>query len=274
MGAGRVMGSRGVAGSPGPQAALAASLLRELLAAIDVASVPVCVSSCVPAAGRPCPPCPATCRPQALGCRHRSPPSRELHSGLPLAAVVLAVGQVGCLGPGWLCRGGVPLSPLQIFCTQGLEQVVVVHLQAGLHSLGSRGRGFEWPHKGPHGSLCHPRHPFLAVTPSSNPGYPPLGLAGRRQQGQCPWAGCSKGGWQWQELLVAQWPRSDKVMGCGGRHNSPPGFGHPGQWGGWGGAPRGGSTQSLAWLGLPFHQVGAVGTPPSPPAPQFPHKGL
>lgn len=121
-------------------------------------------------------PCPAG--------RPRSPPRRELRSGLRPVAAVPAIRQVRCSGPGWLCRGVVPSSLLQTFCTQRLEKVAAVHLQAGLRDLGSRGWGLRAAFRRSAWFPVLSPSPLLAVTPSPNPGSPLLRLAGRRQRGK------------------------------------------------------------------------------------------
>lgn len=171
MGAGSEMGSRGSPAAWHSPAAPAASLPWEVLAAIDVASVPVCVSLCVPATGRPCP-LAQLCQAAPHPCQGTGPlPAGSCAPGFGRWPRCQLSGSLGTQGR-WLCRGGVPLSPLQTFCTQGLEEVVaMVHLQTGLHNPRSRGGGFERAPEAPHGSLCCARRLSL-LSPFPQPQLP------------------------------------------------------------------------------------------------------
>lgn len=213
------------------------------------------------------------CQPQ----RDRCPPSQELRSGFSRGHGA-GCPAAGSSGLGWLCHGGVPLSPLQTFCTQGLEKVVVV----------ARVQGTTWGAE--EGAACGllqvPMAPrTVPITPPcchplSKPRFPSLGAARRRQGGKSLRAGCSQvgvvAGAAGHPLVTSSWgvwegsqpphlwfwaPRA--VWGL----TLLPG------WGGWG-APQGDSTQVLARLGLPSCWVGTMGTLPVPPGPQYPYKGL
>lgn len=166
-------GEPGGAGSPGPPAVPAASLPWEVLAAIDVASVTVCVSLCVPAtaAGSPCPP--------ALPHTAQAVPEGWVPSGRPVGTV-LPYGRLDARG-----RAGsaVPASPwplCRLFVPRdwGRWQRCPPGWPA---QLGSRGGSSEWPPAGLPASPCCPHHPSL-LSPLPQTGHPPLGLAGKRQR--------------------------------------------------------------------------------------------
>lgn len=141
----------------GSLAAPAASLPREVLAAIDVASVPVCVSSCVPAAaaGSPCPPCPVP--PGG----HGPLPGRSCAPGFGrwprcrLSGRSDARGRAGSAvvsSPCPFCRLFVPSDWKR--WRRCISRLVCATWEAGAG-------GFERPPEGPRGSLCCPRHPSL-----------------------------------------------------------------------------------------------------------------
>lgn len=255
----------------GPPAAPAASLSWEVLAAIDVASVPVCVSLCVPATatGSPCPlPCPTRLRP----CRR---------DGSPLAGAALRAAVSGrgaghpagwMLRPGWLCRAGVPVSPLQTLCTQGLEEVAAVHPRLACTPR-EQGRGPRVASRGPAYFPVLSPSPLLAVTPSPDlspsPGAGGEEAAGRTLPGlaaarQGVVAGATGG------------PLPTRSWGVCGGHTFPPGFGHPAERGAhpaaaagrlWG-HPKAGAP----CCGSGFPPMGWV--PWGRPGAPIPHKGL
>lgn len=152
-------------------------------------------------------PCPATGSPRPPP-RDRSPRSQELSSAVPMSSRLDA-------RPGRLCRGGVPLSPLQTFCTQGLEEAVVAHLQAGLHSPGASS-GLPKVHS----SLCCPHRPSLLSPLPQSPVTLPWGWRGGQQLRRVVVAGPAGG------------PLGTRSWGVCGGHNSPSGLG------GSGGTPR------------------------------------
>lgn len=135
------------------ESAPAASLPWEVLAAIDVASVPVCVSLCVPATatGSPWPP--------ALPHTAQGPPWLGLLSGLCPAGSVPPMQQVGCSGLVLPCRS--PRGPS--------AESLVPRDRRRWHSPGvGQGAASQRP-------TC-----FSVLSPSSLPQScpPPLGLVG------------------------------------------------------------------------------------------------
>lgn len=251
---------------PGPPAAPAASLPWEVLAAIDVASVPVCVSVCVPATatGSPCPP--------ALPHTAQALPEGWVPSGRSSVGAVPATQQVGCSGPGWLCRAGVPVSPLQTLCTQGLEEVAAVHPRLACTPR-EQGRG---PRVASRGPACFPvlsPSPLLAVTPSPDLSPSP-GAGGEEAAGQTlPGLAAARQG------VVAGatgGPLATRSWGACGGHTFPPALGHPAERGAhptaaverlWG-HPKAGAP----CCGSGFPPMGWV--PWGRPGAPIPHKGL
>lgn len=159
----RVTGSRGVASSPRPPAAPAASLPWEVLAAIDVASVPVCVSLCVP----------GTAMAAAALPRDGSGPAGGMGSPWPVPAVP----QVGCSG-----RAGsaVPAGPLQTLCTQRAGEVAAVPPRLACTAR-EPGRELRAPPAGPPASLCCPHHPS-SLSPLPQAVTLPWGWRGQRDR--------------------------------------------------------------------------------------------